>query len=144
MLWGLKTVAVFDAWTFEHLVAGISIGAIARKCNRRVFENRLKIDQEKISTSYFDLIAVLLVAYMWESIEHYLEIGIAGQTVKYWFYGVEYWANRLVADPLLLVAGYYLAKSYPYLVNPARAFSILWLIVHVFVFPHSMHLHELF
>ena len=80
---------------------------------------------------------------MWESIEHYLEAGLAGYTVEYWFQGVEFWPNRLLADPLMLIIGYMIAKRYPGFVNPARVLSLLWLFVHLFVFPHSMYLHEI-
>jgi hypothetical protein len=43
----------------------------------------------------------------------------------------------------MLVIGYIIAKRYPSLVMPARILSVVWLFVHVFVFPHSMYLHEL-
>lgn len=40
----------------------------------------------------------------------------------------------------ILVLGYVMAKKYPQLVWPARTASITWIIVHIFVFPHSMYL----
>ncbi len=87
---------------------------------------------------------MLFLAYAWETLEHYLEIGLAGQAVAYWFQGVEHWANRLIADPLAMVLGYLIVKRWAGLATPARILSALWLAVHVFWFPHSMHLHELF
>jgi len=143
MIWGLKTVAIFDFWTFEHLLSGISIGTIAIRCNRKIFKKQFHIDKDDIKINFFHIILVLFTAYLWETVEHYLEIGIAGYTVEYWFQGVEYWANRIIADPLAMIVGYYIAKTQPNLVNPARFMSILWLFFHIFVFPHSMYLHEL-
>ena len=128
--WGLKTVALFDAWSFEHLVAGMSVGGFAQYVNRK--ENSLRLD----------LVTCLFLAYCWEAVEHYLEAGLAGGAVLYWFQGVEFWANRLITDPLLTVGGMMIVRARPRLVWPARAVSAAWLIVHIFVFPHSMYLHE--
>ena len=58
------------------------------------------------------------LAYLWEALEHYLEAGLAGAAVTYWFQGVEYWPNRLLSDPLMLVIGYWIAGRYPRLVIP--------------------------
>ena len=144
MIWGIKTAAIFDVWTFEHLLSGISIGALAIKINSKVFKKNFNLKDEKSNVKYFDLLFVLLAAYCWETIEHYLETGIMGLKVEYWFQGVEYWANRILSDPLITVVGYYIAKNNPYMVLPARIISLIWLLIHVFIFPHSMYLHELF
>ena len=64
--------------------------------------------------------------------------------VKYWFQGVEFWPNRLIFDPLMLILGYLIVKKYSFLVNPARVLSLIWLLTHIFIFPHSMYLHDLF
>ena len=143
MIWGYKTLAIFDVWSFEHLLSGISIGAFALSYNSRVFKNKLNLNSEHIITKYFDLILVLLVAYAWEVVEHYLETGLLGASIEYWFQGVEYWANRIISDPLMTVFGYYIAKNSPYLVNPARILSFIWLFIHIFIFEHSMYLHEI-
>ena len=90
------------------------------------------------------MILVLLIAYIWETAEHYLETGLAGETVEYWFQGVEFWANRFISDPLITVFGYFISKYYPITVNPARIISLLWLLIHIFIFPHSMYLHDIF
>ena len=143
-IWGLKTVAIFDVWTIEHVLSGLSIGSLVAVRNTKVFEGKLGMDTSQIVTRYFDLIGVLFLAYLWETLEHYLEVGLAGPVVEYWFQGVELWANRLISDPLMLVLGYYIVKHYPKLVLPARILSLIWLIVHIFIFPHSMWLHEVF
>ena len=144
MIWGLKTLAFFDIWTLEHLLSGISIGAFSIQINNKLFKNNFDLNRKDINTSYFDLILVLLFAYIWETAEHYLETGLAGYKVKFWFQGVEFWANRFISDPLITVVGYYISKKYLFLVNPARFLSLLWLLIHVFIFPHSMYLHEIF
>ena len=144
MIWGLKTIAIFDVWTFEHFLSGISIGALAVRCNMKIFKNNFDIDSRNIKTKYFDLIFVLLAAYAWETVEHYLESGLMGTVVAHWFQGVEFWANRIISDPLITVVGYYIAIKNPTLVTPARIVSLIWLFVHVFIFPHSMYLHEIF
>jgi hypothetical protein len=92
---------------------------------------------------HLDFIAVLFLAFLWETIEHYLESGAAGKVVADWFFGVEFWANRIVTDPLAVLVGYFLAKKFPRTIWPARILSILWLLIHIFVFPHSMFLHEI-
>ena len=80
------------------------------------------------------------VCYGWETLEHYLETGLVGDAVVYWFQGVEHWSNRLIADPLMIFAGTWLAYHHRWLNVPAKIFSAAWLIVHIFVFPHSMYL----
>lgn len=144
MIFGLKTVALFDVWSIEHILSGISIGQVARAHNKRHFSKlHPGIDHNHKSAIRFDLIAVFFLAYAWETLEHYLETGLAGKGVEYWFQGVEFFGNRFITDPLLLVLGYYIAKKYPVLVIPARVLSVIWLLVHIFVFPHSMYLQEL-
>ena len=144
MIWGLKTVSIFDVWTIEHFLSGISIGALAVHCNMKIFKYKLDLDSLDIKTKYFDIIFVLLAAYSWETVEHYLESGLMGDVVAHWFQGVEFWANRILSDPLITVAGYYVSKGCPILVTPARIVSLIWLLVHVFLFPHSMYIHEIF
>jgi hypothetical protein len=152
VIWGIKTQAIFDVWTFEHFFSGVSIGAgVIIHNNKHLGElivalkdgifRRKKIEWLKYR---YDLFVLLYLAYMWETLEHYLETGLAGEHVEYWFQGVEFWPNRLIADPLMLILGYMLVKRFPRMVWPARIFSVAWLIVHIFFFSHSMVLHELF
>jgi hypothetical protein len=143
IIWGVKTVAMMDVWTIEHLLSGLSVGHAVRKNNHKVFKKKLGLEKHHILTRHFDVMGVLFLAYLWETVEHYLETGIAGETVKNWFQGVEFWPNRIIFDPLMLVLGYLIAKKYPRLVKPARICSLAWLIIHIFIFPHSMYLHEL-
>jgi len=149
IIWGVKTQAIFDVWTFEHFFSGVSIGTGVILHNNKhigglidalkegIFHKK-KIDWLKYK---YDFFLLLFLAYLWETFEHYLETGLAGETVEFWFQGVEYWPNRLIADPLMLILGYMLVKKYPQCVGPARVFSVVWLVVHIFIFPHSMYLH---
>jgi hypothetical protein len=141
-LWGLKTYALMDIWTLDHLIVGISIGHLVKKRNQKVFKNKFGIDRHFDITKYFDIIAVLFLAFLWETIEHYLETGLLGDRVTYWFQGVEFWGNRMLIDPLMLVLGYLIAKNNPKLVIPARIVSVAWLAVNVFIFPHSMYVQQ--
>ena len=140
-LWGLKTEASFDVWSIEHLMMGMTIGCFARYIAARMVGN------EKVSETLFNrinLVIVLMLSYMWETFEHYLETGMAGETVAYWLQGVEHWSNRLIFDNIMVLCGYYIFLQRNKVIWFARIFSVVWLIVHIFVFPHSMYLHELF
>lgn len=143
IIWGLKTVAMMDVWTIEHVLSGLSVGHAVRKNNHKVFKKKLGIEHHDITTRHFDIVGVFFLAFLWETVEHYLEVGTAGDIIKFWFQGVEFWPNRIVFDPFMLILGYLIAKKYPRLVVPARFLSIIWLAVHIFVFPHSMYLHEI-
>lgn len=143
-LWGLKTEAAVDVWTIEHLLSGMSIGSFVAVQNQTVFRSQLELDSKHPIIRHFDLVAVLLLAFAWEAIEHYLETGLAGARVEHWFQGVEHWSNRLISDPLMLVIGYEIMRRWNQTVLPARILSAIWLLVHIFIFPHSMWLHEKF
>ncbi len=149
MLWGLKTDAFFDWWSVEHVLSGLSIGYAVHKRNNKVFQKKLKLDQldvhiQEFTSRYYDIVGVLFLAYLWEAWEHYFETGLLGDKVAYWFQGVEFWGNRLITDPLALVIGYLIAQKHPQLIIPARACIVAWVVIHIFVFPHSMYLHEIF
>lgn len=145
ILWGIKTIAAFDVWTFEHILSGVSVGALMTK----LLEKPLKKINPKLKTTHstffkMEILGVLFIAYMWEALEHYLETGLAGGAVAHWFQGVEFPMNRLITDPLMVVLGYFIVKRWPHFVMPARLFSVAWLILHIFIFPHSMWLHYMF
>ena len=150
-IWGVKTEAIFDVWTFEHILTGLSVGSIVIFNNKKSLGTLLSNAKDKILHSKqvdyikykYDIIFVMMIAYIWETVEHYLETGLGGEWLEYWFQGVEYWPNRLISDPLMLVLGYLIVKKYNWIATPARILSLIWIIVHLFVFPHSMYLHEI-
>ncbi len=152
LLFGHKTVAFFDLWSIEHIVSGISFGSLAFLHTRKKFSNVVAqfgatlehlAEKQRAVLTRFDVITVLFIAYFWETLEHYLETGLLGPKVVYWFQGVEAWDNRFISDPLMLLLGYWIVKRWPKLVWPARIFSIVWLYFHIFVFPHSMYLQDM-
>lgn len=144
-IFGFKTVAMFDFWIIEHVLAGLSVGCLMNNANRnQITRIYSQIDQPNKTITRFDLFGLLFLGYSWETIEHYLESGIAGEVIKFWFQGIEFWSNRIIADPLMLIIGYFIALKYPLLVKPARILSCLWLFIHIFIFPHSMYLHTIF
>lgn len=142
IFWGHKTDAWFDVWSLEHFFSGLSITAITIFLIHRY----ILTPEDKIKNPhYIYLIGVLLAAYVWEAIEFYLEAGYTNiDVVTHWFQGVEFWGNRLIGDPLVTVLGGWVALNYKKMIWPARVFSLVWLLVHIFVFPHSMYLHDIF
>ena len=139
MIWGLKTEAAFDVWSIEHLVMGVSVAWLASLICAKI------VGEEKISSALktkISFIIALLIAYMWETLEHYLEVGLWGSTVEFWLQGVEHWSNRLIFDNIMVMTGWYIYQKENKMLWFARVFSFIWLFVHIFVFPHSMYLHE--
>ena len=135
---GTKTHSMFDIWSIEHFISGISIGSFAIYFSNKKFKNI-----EKKLLKYFEITFILFISYLWETIEHYLETGLAGEGVAFWLQGVEHWSNRIISDPLLVLLGYIVVSKYKFLSFHARIFSTLWLYLHIFVFPHSMYLQDL-
>lgn len=137
----MKTESTFDVWSVEHIIMGISVAWLAQ-----IIVNKI-VGQEQVSETLKKRISffiTLMIAYMWETLEHYLETGLAGQAVEYWLQGVEHWSNRLISDNLMVLTGWYIYQQQNKMLAFARVFSAIWLIVHIFVFPHRMYLHELF
>ena len=144
LIWGHKTVAMFDVWSFEHFANGIGMAAVADIITGRA---KKRIDINPTSRRIINFVLVLTLALLWECIEHYLEAGIipgqAGARITHWFQGVEHWSNRLIGDTLTVMLGWYVYNKKKVLAIPARVFSIIWMLIHVFVFPDSMYLQRL-
>jgi hypothetical protein len=138
---GEKTISWFDVWSLEHFVSGISVYGLAWGLGFWLIPQHEQVSSRL--RSHLNFAVLIAIAYGWESIEHYLEAGYTGvESITYWFQGVEFWGNRLITDPLLMVLGGMLASARPQVMRPARLFSVFWLIVHIGVFPHSMYLHR--
>ena len=141
IVWGMKTEAVFDVWSIEHLMMGRSLSAfsfmiIARWNKRETISISL---QKKISFTM-----VLMTALFWETLEHYLELGLLGTQITYWFQGVEHWSNRIISDNVMVALGWFIYTRKSKMVWFARIFSFVWAFFHIIIFPHSMYLHELY
>ncbi len=134
---GHKTEAIVDLWSICHLLSGMALGSFGvGKLNSKSQKHSYnKFSKGNISKS---VLVVVIIAYVWEFLEYFLEAGLAGVAVSAWFNGHEDWFNRLITDPLLLVIGYLVALKLPYLIWPARFLLIIWLYIFIFVFPHSM------
>ncbi len=141
MIWGLKTEAAFDVWSIEHLIMGVTVGCFSTWAANKLIKDEKISDGLRLKISF---VITLLVAYMWETLEHYLEEGLAGHAVEYWLQGVEHWSNRLFCDNLMVISGWWIYQQKDRIVWFARVFSVVWLFVHIVIFPHSMFLHELF
>ncbi len=172
-IWGNKTIAVFDVWSFEHLLSGASLSYLllhfsgpytramqitdkqaylqvkeiikkAKLKERFDFTKIKKVFEEKTVENkilHHSLI-VLVVVLMWEITEFYGEIGFFGQGIKHWFAGVESFINRLGSDTILVLLGWRLVRGHPTLAAVAAPISVLFLMIHIVVFPHSLFLHE--
>ena len=81
ILWGYKDLALLDIWTIEHIVSGASISGFLKYYSDKFLEN----DRNRRIVFFT---ALMLLAYLWESVEHYLETGMAGNAVALWFYEI--------------------------------------------------------
>lgn len=54
----------------------MSVGFLALSTHARIYSQKAGFHPELIVTRYFDILFVLLLAYFWETIEHYLELGL--------------------------------------------------------------------
>jgi hypothetical protein len=143
MIFGPKTDAWLDVWSLEHFISGIAISSFCVLFADKVFLKGVE-DIPKVAETRVYVITILLVEYMWEGAEFYMEAGYTRvAAITYWFQGVEFWGNRLVADPLITWSGGIVGLHHSKLVLPARIFSLTFLFAHVFVFPHCMYLQNL-
>lgn len=137
-LLGEKEIAWFDLWSVEHFVGGMTIGGLL------IWGSGAHRDTQaakRMGRQSF-LLAVLAVSYAWESLEFYIEAGYVWDRATYWMQGIEFIGNRLVTDPLLVLAGAVTAWRVPRMRLFAPVFSGIWLFFHVLVFPHCMFLQD--
>jgi hypothetical protein len=138
-LWGFKTEALFDVWSIEHLACGVSLAWTVKI----VIDRFVKDGATQTAKLRMSFLLVLVIALLWENVEHYVEKGLLGERIAFWFQGVEHWGNRLFTDNLMVMLGWFIFNKKNKSVWFARVFSTAWLMVHIFVFPHSMYLHTL-
>ncbi len=130
---GHKTTALLDIWSLCHFIFGASVG---NTISRIIRDRNKQSTGRAIRLSAFLLI--LSLAFIWEFLEYGLEKGIAGYSVAYWFQGQEHWSNRLLGDPVMMLAGYIFSLNYRVCIWPARMILIFWMWLFVFVCPNSM------
>jgi Tat protein secretion system quality control protein TatD with DNase activity len=128
------------AFVANALVNRASLGISIKSFN-------LQLDLCSKSKKIISFLIVLAASLLWECVEHYLESGAvpgyAGERIAHWFQGVEHWSNRLIGDTLAVTAGFVIFYKNRKLAIPAKVFSILWMALHIFVFPDSMYLQRL-
>ena len=143
VIFGYKTVAMFDIWSLEHFINGICTAAVINLLTKKA-SGKLEINSQ--SQKIIGFILVFTCALFWECIEHYVEAGVIGgeigARVTHWFQGVEHWSNRLIGDTLTVMLGWIVYTLCKKLAVPAKIFSVIWLLVHIFIFPDSMYLHR--
>jgi hypothetical protein len=123
-LYGYKTSSIFDIWSFEHVASGIFISSFTIS-----FRNKFQ----------HPLALTILISFIWETIEHYIET-VGPDFLVLWFGGVEHWSNRILADGLMITVGFLLVKAFPSCRLPARGFSLIFIIFHIYV-GDSMYFH---
>jgi hypothetical protein len=143
MLFGSKTVSWFDIWSLEHVLSGIGMASLCALLADKVLLKGLPELPAAAKKRYY-LLTILFVEYVWEGIEFYMEEGYTHiPAVTYWLQGVEFWGNRLITDPLMTLAGGVIGLHRRGVVLPARILYLIFLLTHVFVFPHCMYLQDL-
>ena len=66
-LWGLKTTAIFDAWSIEYILCGCSVWKIVLETNRRISNKYFGLNLGDVQKNYVNLISILFLAF-WESV----------------------------------------------------------------------------
>lgn len=105
----------------------------------------LKTDAKRLTAPLRTFIpTVLVAAYAWEAFEHYLEAD-SSAIVMNWMQGVEFIGNRMITDPLLVLAGALIFRQWgtERLALGARVFIAVFVFTHVFVLPDCMALQRL-
>jgi hypothetical protein len=134
-VWGHKTKAMFDVWALQHVLTGVLIGAIFTESN-------------SIQPSRSWAAGLMTAIYFWEVQEFSGEIGFGmfeiplPPQVAIWFGGVEHWANRLIADPILVFGGALIGrvivvKQKDYLLMVIGSLVVAFFVIHLFS-PNTM------
>ena len=131
-LFGHKSTSLLDLWTIVHFLTGCASPiAIA-------FLSRLSSYPRSHPVS-----TILLISLTWEILEFYMETGAVGpSSVRVWFDGVEHFSNRIISDQVALLLGYFLCAKRHLWAIIAKILATTWLAIHIFIFPHSMYLQE--
>lgn len=139
IIFGDKTVALFDLWSIEHFFTG---------CNSAALIGFLyhKFSSEKNEKTLFLLqwLTLATLELYWESLEFYLEAGYSIDRVTHWFQGVEYMGNRLITDPIITVAGLFVVRAFPKIRWVAIPFSLVWLYFNLIYYDNCMEVQNRF
>ena len=94
-LWGKKSEAVFDYWSFGHFIWFYFL--------TRFFFGSYSIERA--------LLICIIIAYVWEVIERWLE-DYDQKRKKVFFKEKECWMNRYVGDLISGLAGFFIGYFY--------------------------------
>jgi len=134
---GHKSAALLDLWSLCHFFVGVAIGNfVFRGSNDGINDGKNSSGRKK--NEFFTLFIILALAYAWELLEFRLEAGDGGEYIAYWLQGREYWLNRLLSDPFLVLIGSMFSRRFQLLIWPARVILVAWIWLFAFIFPHSM------
>ncbi len=137
IIFGDKTLALFDLWSLEHFFTGCNTAVALAFFSKKFLS---KYDQKSQET--MQVMMMLLLELLWEVIEHYLEAGISHEAITNWFQGVEYFWNRAFFDPIVTVLGLFFIRRFPRMKIFAAVFSIVWLYVNIFIYSDCMGLNR--
>lgn len=93
-LFGDQKEAIFDWWSFEHILVGVMVGLLV-----------VKIDGDLYKSTKQFVFLILAIAVGWEIFELLMEYGRIDLSIIHWRNGYENWANRLIGDPLMNTLG---------------------------------------
>jgi len=140
-VFGNKTAAFFDIWSFEHFFSGANFAIYMPLITAKIKRFR----EDKTNKFLFDFLFVLIIELLWEIFEHYVEAGDIIPAWTYWFQGVEAFSNRMFSDPVVTMSGFVFMsyfRNIPLQIF-CSIFSVTWLYFHIFVFDHCMYLQEI-
>jgi len=113
---GHKTTAIFDIWTLVHVATGAVLGYFAIIMRGMKFHHPIML--------------LLLISFGWEIAEHYIELSNLPYLSE-WFGGQESIENRLIADQIAVVLGFFLIKWNPKFLPVALFIAVGILAVHI-------------
>lgn len=137
---GHKSSAIFDLWSVAHFLLGMALGRLPERIfSRYNLAPTTRSNAMRTNASAQQYLLVLVFAASWEVVEFALEAGIAGPTIGFWFQGHEHMLNRALSDPLLVLAGFWLANTHArWMTWPSRVALLVWGWIFMVVLPHSM------
>lgn len=96
VMFGHKTKALLDLWSFEHALGGVLVSHLLMK---------RKCYLELADWAWF----MLVLAYSWELGECGME-NFGSSHMRTWLDGAEHWSNRLITDPCAFLFTGFMAR----------------------------------
>jgi len=135
-------LSIFDIWSVQHFSFWVFIWAYVAIYNKKHIKKIVKVMTENnplqiIETDlknifFFDIILLLLIAYFWETTEHYIEIWYFWELLRS-FTQYESYSNRVLWDPFVLILWYFLSIRFKYIKYLALVFVTSFFFYHILV-----------